>query len=1092
MAITGFSAPAPSDLSFEMPDADQRQLLDLDAQRSAVVVGAPGTGKTSLAVELVATRVERDGWSPDDIIVLTPNRRAANRLRDAISQRLSHIAAGVDSVHASVGPRARTPMSLAFAIAAQHAMVSNAAPARLLTGAEQDTILRDVLEGEIADHTGAWPEELHADIRTRGVFRTELRELIGRAHEHGLTPEDLRERGVARGIAAWEAAGTFWRTYRDIVAVARPDHFDASELLSLAAAALAEPDVLPQVKLVILDDAQEATAGVIGLLRGFASRGVPIILLGDPDIATTTFRGAIPEFLGRAATELGVTPDSVSTIVLRTVHRHGPAIRGLVSAFTTMGSALAAGQRSAASVAPAGAESVAPAGAESLDDSVAVSDGGEQSRARDAVLTVCRDTRTREVGAIARILREQHLLQGVAWNEMAVVVRNSALVATYARALAHVDVPSRTLLSETSLQAHAVTRDMMTVLKMALGRVVIDRESAADILVSPFGGLSALELRRLRLAFRHDRLAEGEHVTGGEVIPEALRNPALFDQFDFAPARRAARFAHTLALVKSQADQGSTIEELLWTVWSRSGLATQWREDALSSGFASDEANRNLDAVIALFTSARRFVERTPDAPADQFITEFDRSDVPEDTLARQADVNSVLVTTPSGVIGSQFDVVVVAGVQENVWPNLRPRGTLLFPQQLVRDIRGQQTDTVDARREVSDDELRMFAMATSRARHVLVISAHENDEDLPSNYFARAATRATNVPANDDGLDHRLSLRGLVGRLRAELSLAPTQSHDAASALARLAGEGVPGADPNSWLGMRAWSTTLPLVDFDSNDVHERVRLSPSKLESWEKDQLVWFIDSVVTGDKTTASGLGTLLHSAMEEVAPSGAVTGPVSSQDVMNVVTRRWSELATSFEAPWQSDVELGRARVLADAIAQYLTDFDASGARLLRSEGGFTIELDEDGENPVRVTVSGKIDRIEENPDGSILIADLKTGKSNVAVKDIPDHGQLTCYQLAIHVGPVDGVAAGSVAGGAKLIFVADPTAKRLYTERVQAAGTAEFFDAARERIRTAARGMAGYTFLGRLFESEERGEFASRYEYRIHLAKAVTA
>jgi hypothetical protein len=97
---------------------------------------------------------------------------------------------------------------------------------------------------------------------------------------------------------------------------------------------------------------------------------------------------------------------------------------------------------------------------------------------------------------------------------------------------------------------------MMMIVKMSLGRVIIDRDNAAEILVSPFGGLSALELRRLRLAFRHDRLADGEHITGGDVIPEALRDPTLFDAFDFAPARRAARFAETLGLIKSQAANG--------------------------------------------------------------------------------------------------------------------------------------------------------------------------------------------------------------------------------------------------------------------------------------------------------------------------------------------------------------------------------------------------------------------------------------------------------------------------------------------------------------------------------------------------------
>ncbi len=1067
MAIAGFTAPVPVDLAVTRPDSAAARVLALDPKRSAVVLGAPGTGKSSLAVELVATRVERDGWSPDDIVVLTPNRLAANRLRDAISVRLAQGDHAPEAATAATGPRARTPMSLAFSIAAELAVVNDDAPVALLTGAEQDTILRDVLDGEIADNTHSWPDELHADIRLRRVFRTELRELLGRAQEHGLTPTALHDLGVERDMPAWQAAGTFWRAYRDIVALARPDHFDASELLSIATGALANPAVMSNVKLVILDDAHEATAGVVGLLRAFAARGVAVVLFGDPDIATTTFRGAVPELLGRAASELGLSVDDVPTIVLETVHRHGPAIRALVSAFTTMGSALAVGQRGA----------------------VAAVDPDETQR--DLVLSVCRDTRTNEIGAVGRILREQHLVHGVPWNKMAVIVRNSALVATYSRALANVDVPTRSLVSETSLQQHAVTRDMMTIVKMALGRVVIGRDNAAEILVSPFGGLSVLELRRLRLAFRHERLSDGEQVTGGDVIPEALRDPALFAPFDFAPARRAALFAETLGLVAEQAKSGATIEELLWTVWSRSGLAATWREDALGTGLAADEANRNLDAVIALFTSARRFVERTPDAPADQFITEFERSDVPEDTLARQAEANSVLVTTPSGVIGAQFDVVAVAGVQENVWPNLRPRGTLLFPQQLVREMRGQQTASIDTRRDVSDDELRMFVMAVSRARNVLVISSHESDDELPSPYFFRAMGTATPVPVADDGVEHRLSLRGLVGRLRGELVSGGARANDAARALSRLADEGVPGANPDSWLGLREWSTTLPLVDLASDDENERVRLSPSKLEAWENDQLVWFIDSIVTGEKSTASGLGTLLHSAMEEVAPTGTVTGPLSGDDLMAVVSERWSELSTSFDATWQSDVELKRARTLADAIAAYLTDFDASGARLLRSEGGFTIALDDHGPDPVRVSITGKIDRIEEQPDGSVVIVDLKTGKSNVAVKDLPHHGQLTCYQLAIHIGPVDGVPAEASSGGAKLIFAADATAKRPYTERAQAAGTPEFFEAAIERIHEAARGMAGRTFLGRLFEAEERGEFASRYEYRIHLAKAVT-
>jgi len=1073
MAIAGFTAPDPVGLSCVHPDASQQRVLALDPGASAVIVGAPGTGKTSVAIELVARRVLAEGWSADDIIVLTPNRLAANRLRDAISARL----ATGDETEAASGARARTPMSLAFSIAAEQAIAQELDPVRLLTGAEQDTIFTDLLAGEIRDGQRNWPDELHDDVRVRRVFRTELRELFGRAQEHGLTPTDLAALGHELGLPAWEAASRFWSTYRDVVSQARPDHFDASELLAVAAGALSDRNVLAHVKLVILDDAQEATAGVIALLRAFAQRGVAVVVLGDPDESTTTFRGAIPEFLGRTASDLGLDVSAVEQITLSTVHRHGAAIRDVVTAFTTMGNALVVGQRAA----------------QASDD---LSDAARRSN----VISVLRDTRTNEIGALAHILRQQHLESGVPWNRMAVITRNGALVSSYARGLAVVNVPTRSLVSEISLQQHAVTRDMMTVVKMALGRVTIDRDNAADVLTSPFGGLSALELRRLRLAFRHDRLAEGNPSPGGDAIVDALLNPGMFADFDFGPARRAARFAETLGMIRAEAKAGATIEEILWTVWNRSGLAKPWREAALSSGIAADEANRNLDAVIALFTSARRFVERQPDAPADQFITEFERADVPEDSLARQAETGSVLVSTPSGVIGAEFDVVVVAGVQENVWPNLRPRGGLLFPQRLVRHLRAQDATTIDTRREVSDDEKRMMAMAVSRARNLLVVSAHDGEDDLPSPYFTRAANRAVADDADEIKAEHSLSLRGLVGYLRRQLVAGHGDATELAAALKRLADAEVAGAHPSTWLGMRDWSTHQMIVD--PLNENERVSLSPSKLESWESDQLVWFIDSIVSSQKTPASGLGTLLHSAMEEVAPANVTTGEVSGDSLMAVVDEHWPELSTAFEAQWQSEVEHKRARKLADAIAAYLSDFDRAGSQLVSNEGAFKIVLDVDepvdptAENahesgPIRVTVSGKIDRVEQRADGSIVIADLKTGKSYIKVSDLPMNGQLTCYQLAVHVNAIDGVPTDAPSGGAKLIFAAEPTAKRPYTERPQAAGDAEFFEKAEARIRAAARGMAGTAFVGRLFESEERGEFASRYEYRIHLVRAVT-
>ena len=90
-----------------------------------------------------------------------------------------------------------------------------------------------------------------------------------------------------------------------------------------------------------------------------------------------------------------------------------------------------------------------------------------------------------------------------------------------------------------------------------------------------------------------------------------------------------------------------------------------------------------------------------------------------------------MLVTTPSATIGLEFDTVVVAGLQDGVWPNLRLRGSLLAPQELVRAVLGRSTPpTIDERRAIRDDELRLFALAVSRARRRLVLAAVANDDE--------------------------------------------------------------------------------------------------------------------------------------------------------------------------------------------------------------------------------------------------------------------------------------------------------------------------------------------------------------------------
>ena len=172
MARTGFIARERTAARPFVPDAIQQQILALDPRFSAAVLGAPGTGKSTVLIELVAARVKA-GTLPDNIAVLSPNRVSAGHLRNALGLRL-----GV----ATNGALARTPGSLAFAIAQEHALATGQLPPRMLTGSEQDSIITErmkaagcIVIGARAGVDGPWRIETVTHSYSRsGGFVTSL------------------------------------------------------------------------------------------------------------------------------------------------------------------------------------------------------------------------------------------------------------------------------------------------------------------------------------------------------------------------------------------------------------------------------------------------------------------------------------------------------------------------------------------------------------------------------------------------------------------------------------------------------------------------------------------------------------------------------------------------------------------------------------------------------------------------------------------------------------------------------------------------------------------------------------------------------
>jgi superfamily I DNA/RNA helicase/RecB family exonuclease len=1042
-------APAPTQVSRALAaDPGQQRVLDLPDDVHAAVIGAPGTGKTSTLARLVAARLRRDDAISSDghasVLALTSSRTAATALRD-------HLAVTVERV--TPGALARTVNSLAFQIVA-HAAAAQGQPApTLLTGGEQDRILADLLAGHDTDGTGPdWPAPITAVVRERAGFRTALRDVMMRSVAAGVEPDDMRELADDHGRPEWRAVGDLVDEYRAALTAFRTTSLDAAELVAFATAAVLRGELPPAVaalRLVVVDDTQELVEGEIALLGALARSGVQVVAFGDPDIAASAFRGAEPDVLGRLAFRLGVK--RVQEIVLGTVHRHPAPIRALVTGITGRVGAAAAGRQRTATAA-------------------------ETDGRPDSVLHLEAGSRSALVVAVARRLREHHLLDGVPWHRMVVVTRSGAAIPELVRALSVAEVPATAGAAPTRPRDDSAARSLIDAAAVALGVLPLDATLATAFATGPLGGLDTLAMRRLRLALRREELAGDGTRTADELLVDALGAPERLATVDAAFARRATRLARSLVQARTDADSDASIEEILWGLWERSGLAGVWGGQSLAGGVGAAEADRHLDAVVGLFTAAKRFVERTPDAPARVFIDDLLGADLPEDSIGPDRTAGRVRVLTPSATIGIETDVVVVLGLQDGVWPNTRVRGSLLDPDGLVRAAQGIDHVVVDDRAAVVADELRLFARAVSRATTQVVIGTIANDDEAPSPFV-----RLVPVPPDRQPSAHPLSLRGLAGSLRRRV--VTTGDHEAASALARLTEAEVPGASPDDWYGTADPTTDDPLVDLDADAAQDPVTgelvpptvgVSPSRIGTFEECPVHWFVQTFGGGAPSPAMGIGTIVHEAMEHATE-------IDVESLWERVDARWGEL--TFESPWIADRERARTRRMIEGLSDYLRTFAGAGRQLLGAETSFALVT-----GPARIR--GSIDRIEIDPDGRVSVVDLKTGRSMPSEKnDMPEHPQLGAYQLAVEDGAVEGVPAGSPMTDARLVFVQNPKGGHAYSERTQHAFDPDARETYRERLHEVARGMAGRTFIANVDDHCEKAR--TGVECRIHVVGEVT-
>ena len=1025
-----------------VPDPAQQAVLDHPGGPLLVLAG-PGTGKTTTLVEAVARRVE-SGLTPDQVLVLTFSRKAAGELRERITARLDVPA---------VEPSAWTFHAFCYALVREHQPVdAYTEPLRLLSGPEQDVALRELLRGSV-ELGRQWPNALREALTTKGLAE-QVRALLSRAREVGLDPDQLAALAAREGREDWAALAGFFAEYLDVLDA--QGALDYSELVHRAVLLAEQPEVREELRrryaAVFVDEYQDTDPAQERLLQALAGGGRDLTVVGDPDQAIYAFRGAevggLLEFPSRFP---AVSGGPAPVLALTTCRRSGTVL-------------LETSRRIAERIPAPGLP------AEALRAHRALV--AHPTSAPGTVEVHTHPSAGAEAEAIAELLRREHLERGTPWSRMAVLVRSGARsIPLLRRVLSAAGVPLEVAGDEIPLAQEPAVAPLLMALRVVADPPSLTPEVARQLLLSPLGGADPSGLRRLGRALRElDRQTEtgAPRLSSAELVRQAVADPRHLLTLDPSVARPATRLAGLLRRSGELLAEGP--ESALWSLWHDTPWQRRLEATSLAGGSAGRAADRDLDAIVALFSYVGQVQSERPklfaaSARADSrkgvvaLLDELEAQHLPGSVLAEQGvRGEAVRLLTAHRSKGLEWDLVVVCGVQEEVWPDLRRRSTLLESERLDR---GQLRPPAD-RASLLADERRLFYVALTRARRRLVVTAVDSPEDdgeRPSRFLAESLAGKGEITVHHDRVARPLSLTSLVATLR-RLAVDPSSSdavqRAAAARLARLAAAQdelgnplVAAALPDRWWGLRqSTSSEAPL-----RAEGQPVKLSGTSLSGLDDCPLQWFLKHEVRADSPASSAMsfGGVLHALAHEVGSER--TQPVLGQ-LMARLDTVWGQLA--FDAPWQSDLQRDQAR---QALERFLTwQSAARGRTLVATEVGFEVPLTVAG---VEVVLRGSMDRVELDGEGKVHVVDLKTSKQTPSRAGLDQHAQLGTYQLAVQEGALDNHIATREVGGAELVMLRleGPTGAKVAARQALPVGPSWLTDL----LETAVRRIVAETF-----------------------------
>jgi RecB family exonuclease len=373
--------------------------------------------------------------------------------------------------------------------------------------------------------------------------------------------------------------------------------------------------------------------------------------------------------------------------------------------------------------------------------------------------------------------------------------------------------------------------------------------------------------------------------------------------------------------------------------------------------------------------------------------------------------------------------MVIVAGAQENLWPDLRSHQTILQADRIGKN----EVLMPPTFAETLAGERRLFYVAVTRAMQKLVLTAVDtsiNDDGVqPSRFLRDIQAKLTDLDWQHIGGRPKrpLNVDGLVSSLRRVLmdaNSSPELKTAAASRLAKIGKKDSPvfkNALPENWWGINE-------ITKNEKAKNNSVALSATAIENIELCSLRWFLERKVgaISDSSTKMIFGNILHLIAAGLQNSEI---PTDLDFINTKIDQVWPELG--YEASWESTRERQEARDASVRLLNWFIEHNENES-LAETQLALTKSISDEFGNDYQVNITGFADRVEFTVDG-VMIYDFKTSKKIVKKSELAQNVQLALYSYLFENGnykvgdEVRKLEEGQFVQGAALIQLRNGTA-----------------------------------------------------------------